>query len=154
MLRALDIAISQLGVQEATGHNDGIPATRYMRGDKLAWCAGFCLYCNDVSDDENVALTTKDHYTMRSVSGFIAEAKRRKFFVSPTAAPLPNDFIFFGNTDSDVGVRGSHIGIVESVDTAARRITTIEGNYGNKVARVAHRLGDRTIVGFGRPSLI
>ena len=41
-----------------------------------------------------------------------------------------------------------HTGIVESV--SGDTFTTIEGNYGNAVQRVVHKL-DRTVYGFGRP---
>lgn len=163
MFRAIDIALSQLGVHEATGKNDGIPAQRYMHGDEFAWCAGFVLYCNANSDDETLATTTKEHYEMRSVAKFMEIAKRKGIFLGvrhedgSLRVPLRNDIVFFGNTDSDVGVKGNHIGIIEVVDTVsggAVKIQTIEGNYGNKVSRVLHTLGEKKIVGFARSSLI
>lgn len=150
MIQAIDVALSQLGVHEDTGKNDGIPAERYMRGDKLAWCAGFALWCNAVSDDENVAATTAEHYAMRSVTTFIEVMKRKAMFVHKRQPPQRNDFVFFGNTDSDVGIVGHHMGIVEDVDVEAGTFTSIEGNYGNAVMRVKHRMSDPTILGYGR----
>lgn len=154
MIHAIDVALSQLGIAEATGKNDGIPAERYMRGDELAWCAGFALWCNANSDDENVASSTKEHYEMRLVKRFVEVAKRKGIFVPAHQPPQRNDFAFFGNTASDVGVVGSHMGIVESVDLVARTVTTIEGNYANKVSRVTRSLDDKIIIGWGRPSLL
>jgi hypothetical protein len=151
MIRAIDVARSQLGIHEATGKNDGVPQERYMRGDALAWCAGFVLYCNANSDDENLAATTKEHYAMRSVAGFIAAAKAKGLFLPPTEVPQENDVVFFGDTDSDVGVKGHHVGIVDAVDVARGRFTTVEGNYSNKVASVNHRIGEKQVVGFARP---
>lgn len=149
-IQAIDVALSQLGVHEDTGKNDGIPAERYMRGDKLAWCAGFALFCNQVSDDENVATTTAEHYAMRSVTTFVEVMKRRGMFVHRNQPPQRNDFVFFGDTDSDVGVKGSHMGIVDDVDVEAGVFHSVEGNYGNAVQRVRHRLSDPTIIGYGR----
>jgi hypothetical protein len=151
MIRALDVALSQLGIQEATGRNDGIPAARYMHGDKLAWCAGFCLFCNANSDDENVATSTAMHYKMRAVSGFIEEMQVKGRFFTDRTILAPNDFVFFANTDSDVGVAGNHMGIAETVDHESGIFTCIEGNYGNKVSRVVHSVSDGKIVGFARP---
>lgn len=146
MLKMIDVARTQLGVAEATGNNDGIPAERYMRGDKLAWCAGFVLWCNANSDDRNIAATTKEHYELRSVSRMIEVFKARGWF--HTGSPEPNDIVFFGNAASDVGVRGNHVGIVE--EAKGLIVSTIEGNTSNRVARVRHRLNDKTIVGYGR----
>lgn len=151
MINAVDVALSQLGVHEATGKNDGVPAERYMHGDKLAWCAGFVLWCNANSDDENFAATTAEHYAMRSVTTFIEVMKRKGLFLPKASVPLRNDVVFFGNTDSDVGIKGSHVGVVEAVDVEACWFTSIEGNYGNKVQRVKHLLHESTIVGWARP---
>lgn len=155
MIQGIDVALSQLGIAEATGKNDGIPAERYMRGDKLAWCAGFVLWCNANSDDENLATSTKEHYAMRSVTSMIEHCKRKGIFLSSQdTTPQRNDIVFFGDTDSDVGVKGSHVGIVESFDPTTRKLTSIEGNYGNKVARVTQVIGKRKITGFARPDLL
>jgi hypothetical protein len=151
MIHAIDVAISQLGIHEATGKNDGIPAERYMHGDKFAWCAGFALYCNSNSDDENVAPTTKLHYEMRLVKRFVEVMRERGLMLHDDAFPKRNDFVFFGDTTSDVGVRGNHMGIVEDFDFKTGKITTIEGNFGNKVSRVVHGISDKTIIGYARP---
>lgn len=150
MSQAIDIAVTQLGVHEATGKNDGIPANRYMGGDQLAWCAGFVLYCNEHSDvDTRLARTMKDHYRMRSVTALMVDAKVRGWwFARGTKDPQRNDIIIFGETASDVGVTGSHTGIVETV--TASMVSTIEGNTGNKVARRSYPLGARSILGYIR----
>src|SRR5688572_29521885 len=41
----VEIAISQVGVFEATGKNDGVPADRYNHGEAKAWCAAFVAWC-------------------------------------------------------------------------------------------------------------
>jgi len=46
-----DIYISQIGVREATGHNDGKDVEKYLRsvglGKGYAWCAAFVRWCYD-----------------------------------------------------------------------------------------------------------
>lgn len=149
MIHAADVAESQLGIHERTGANDGIPAERYMRGDKLAWCAGFVLYCNECSDDDAFAPDQATYYRLRSVSAFIAWAKERgRFHPRGTLIPQRNDVIFFGDADSDVGVKGHHVGIVTSYDGSG--VHTVEGNTSNKVARRVYDPGNKTIVGYLR----
>ena len=149
---AIDIAITQLGVHEATGSNDGIPAERYMRGDKLAWCAGLMQYCNDESDDPDVARNTKEYYEMRNVRAFEDTMMARGIWFGRNIRPRRNDFIFFGDRgDSDKAqgkFRAGHIGIVEKVENGY--IHTIEGNTSNKVARRKYKIGHARITGFAR----
>lgn len=147
---AIDIALEQLGVAEATGNNDGIPAKRYMRGDKLAWCAGFCLYCNDESADPDVARDTHEYYDMRLVQNFEDVMKKRGVWMGRNIQPRRNDFIFFGDrmASDPSKFRGRHMGMVEKVENGM--IHTIEGNTSNKVARRKYAVGHAKITGFAR----
>ena len=153
----LEAAASQLGVQEKTGNNDGVPAKRYMRGDELAWCAGFVSWCLDQGGDKRINPDDKTYYKTRAVTGFVARAKTLGLFRSGAGyEPKPGDIIFFGNgADSDVGRKGNHMGIVEAYDPlrAGRNIDTIEGNTSNKVARRSYHLGDARIIGFAAMSI-
>jgi CHAP domain-containing protein len=66
----------------------------------------------------------------------------------PTATPAPGDAVLYGTgpTDSD------HIGIVERV-FASGQITTIDGNFGNRVSRSGPFLPSQA-VGYGMPGPI
>lgn len=148
-LQAIDVAITQLGVHELTGHNDGLPAIRFMDGDELEWCAGFALYCNAHSDDPKVAPDVWTHYALRNVEVFRQHLIRNGCYIEHSVAlPQRNDFIFFGHGHADVGVSGSHIGLTESV--IGGRVRTVEGNSANRVARRDYALTDPTILGYGR----
>lgn len=150
MTRAIDTAITQLGIAENSGHNDGVPAERYMRGDELAWCCGFVLYCNEHSDDPLIAKNQSTYYKCRTVTGFIAYMRERGVFWPRSArAPQANDIIFFGKAFADVGVKGNHVGIVEFLEGG--RVHTVEGNTSNKVARRSYLTSDGTILGYARP---
>lgn len=147
MTTALDVARTQLGVQEQTGNNDGVPAERYMRGDELAWCAGFALWCLEQAGDTRIAPSDRIYYACRSVSDFIKRVKILGMWRSGGGyEPKPGDLVFFGAAQSDVGVRGNHMGIVEV--GGDRTLHTIEGNTSNKVARRSYMLGDKKIIGY------
>lgn len=157
MRHAIDLAISQLGIQEKTGRNDGVPAERYMRGDELAWCAGFVLWCFDQSDDEPIwndfdEATTNDarrYWGLRAVRTMISWAKEREVWIGRNVLPNRNDVVFYGTRfGSDLSPNGQHCGIVERA--SPNSIATVEGNLGNQVARRVVHPGDRSILGFAR----
>ncbi len=152
MKRAIDVAITQLGVSEATGKNDGIPAERYMRGDELAWCAGFVLFCFDEAGGKTVTHPDKPNewWRLRSVTNMENSLMARGLWLPAYEIPKRNDIIFFGGKAGSDSARlsGRHCGIVESFE--GDTIHTIEGNMGNKVKRVKRRRSDPTISGFGR----
>jgi len=146
-MNIVDVARTQLGVSEKTGKNDGIPAQRYMRGDALAWCAGFVLWCLAQSDNRWRHAFDAKHYTCRRVSGLVSVAGEQGLFRPRKGyLPQPGDIVFFSNATSDVGVQGNHCGIVDEV--AEGRVRTIEGNTSNKVARRDYAVDDRRILGY------
>jgi hypothetical protein len=138
----IDAALTQVGVVEATGNNDGTPAQRYNRGDNLPWCAAFCLWCNANSDETPIATSNAKFYADRSVQGFEDDMKARKWWMPPDAVPARGDYIFFGDRGlSDKSSTGRHMGIIEHVLQSSQLVLTcIEGNWGNKVSRVRHDL--------------
>lgn len=150
-----DVASTQLGVFEATGNNDGVPAERYNRGDKVAWCASFVMYCFDMSDYPDIYDTTRDYYDMRRVVNFEREMQSRGAWYGYQMwhYVTPDDIVFYSNRrGSDPGI-GRHVGLVVGVgiDTDGETIIeTIEGNYGDKVSRRMLKATDPSITGFGR----
>ncbi len=61
--------------------------------------------------------------------------------------PKVGDLIFFNWHDGDDPF--DHVGIVELVNGNGT-VTTIEGNWNNKVTRVTRKLNSQ-VIGFGRP---
>lgn len=151
MIHTIDVALSQLDITEATGHNDGVPAERYMQGDELPWCAGFVLWCNRESDDDKIATSRRLMVQLRSVNALEARMKTMERYVSrQDAVPERNWVVFFQKRgESDPGT-GRHVGIVESVTDT--HIHTVEGNSGNRVCRRSYRRDDPYITGYGRQS--
>jgi hypothetical protein len=148
MLTTLDVALSQVGVAEATGRNDGVPAERYMRGDRLPWCAGFLLWANSQSDDEQVARSLREYYRMRSVQALEDEFKARGWWFAERERVRPGDWIFCRDRGASDAGAGRHVALCESV--IGDIVRTVEGNSGNRVTLRSYRLNDTYLVGFGR----
>lgn len=170
---ALAIAITQLGVREATGRNDGIPAKRYMRGDQLAWCMGLQLYCFDKADSPDLwdvslgpdAGSDSDYWKLRSCETAWQYLHDREVTIQRLVVPSPQDLVFFyERMDSDPTQpshrrRISHVGMVEWSEPVPgqhvqghqiHKLHTIEGNVGDRVDRRVRQWPDRRIAGFAR----
>lgn len=127
--QALANATSQIGVREATGHNDGAQIAKYRNGldNNAAWCASFVSWCykgNDVFGYQ------------AGVSGIQMAAKSKGLYSEKGSyIPKPGDVMIQKNG-------ASHTGIVESVDSDGT-IHTIEGNTSNAVRRRSYKPGSK-----------
>jgi len=116
------IARSQLGTSEFP---PGSNCTRY--GPCEEWCALFVAWVWQHAGIE-MAGGTAPYANSASFYGWVKEHGGRD--LPPTATPAPGDAVVYG-----WGPRaGAHVGIVESV--FGSEITTIEGNWGDRVSRV------------------
>lgn len=128
--QALSNAIGEIGVREATGHNDGAAVAKYRGGvdNGAAWCASFVSWCykgNDVFGYQ------------ASVSGIMSKAQQKGLYSARDVyTPKPGDVMIQKSNGA------SHTGIVESVDPDGT-IHTIEGNSSNQVRRVTYRKGSK-----------
>jgi hypothetical protein len=134
-------AVSQLGVKELTGRNDGPQIKEYLLGEEgLPWCAAFVQWCYAQC---RISLPVKNKWLGRSVRNLYL-AFRDAHALRPDAQP--NRIVFFGTRGASDAGSGWHIGLIESVTD--ENLTTIEGNYQNRVARVHHSRIDPRIVGY------
>lgn len=156
-MRAIDVAIRELGVKEATGRNDGIPAKRYSRGDELPWCASFIMYCFDAADEDLAIWDSgkgagigpkSDFWRLRSVQTMEEYLKGRGCWFGWNITPQRNDIVFFATRGRSDPGRGRHVGIIEEVDGVW--IHTIEGNLSNAVRRTKHKIKNNRITGYAR----
>jgi hypothetical protein len=116
------IARSQLGTPEfPLGSN----CTRY--GPCEEWCALFVAWVWQHAGIE-MAGGTAPYAGSGSFYGWVKEHGGRD--LPATATPAPGDAVMFGKGPYD----SAHVGIVESV--FGGEITTIDGNYGDRVSRV------------------
>lgn len=129
------------GVREATGRNDGVPAERYNEGERKAWCAAFLRWCFERA---GTPLPGRRHLlpSVAYLEGALLARGARVERAIPGAIVA-----FVGRGASDAGP-GRHVGIVESYDPEADKITTIEGNTGNRVTRRTYAHDDPGISGF------
>lgn len=127
----LQAAQSQVGViEDPPGSNRGIPWERYsLPGeDPLAWCARFVRWCFT----QSARTLPGQKYLIGNVERMHHELALQNARVT---TPLPGDIIFYlDRGKSDVHKGGRHVGIVEVI-AGDGRLTTIEGNWSNKVAR-------------------
>ena len=117
------IAESQLGYTESP---PGSNCTRY--GPCLEWCSLFVAWVW-----ERAGVPLRGGTSPYAYSGSIYEWVKAHGgrVLPPSATPSPGDAVFFGTGPAD----SAHVGIVERV-FANGEIVTIDGNYGDRVARV------------------
>jgi len=136
-MNIVEWAISQLGVAESPPKsNNGEPMKRYsLSGEQpLAWCARF------VRTGMKQAGTPLpgNPWVIASVANLKKEAEKAGAWHPVGEAgfePKPGDLVVLGSqATSDVGVKGHHIGIVEKYESSL--VHSIDGNWGDKVARV------------------
>lgn len=131
------IAITQLGLGEEGGDNEGKEVLKYTRGKKCAWCAAYVSWVLYQLD--------------RQHSYFLSARSYWKAYRGPAIhTPRAGDIIVFAR-----GPRLGHVGIVEGIK--GNRITTIEGNVGKYPAKVRefhYTLGNiKNLLGFVRVNI-
>ncbi len=138
--RVIASARGELGVREATGNNDGVPAQRYSFGQNEAWCANFVSW----NFRQAGAQLPGNQDAIGSCDTMARElAKRGALFQKGQGTPQPGDIIFFGKP-GDL----THVGIVQRVENG--QVYTIEGNSGNRVAERSYPLDSPRIMSYGR----
>ena len=156
------IAKTQLGYSESTANyevqEDGKTMkgiTRYGQwygipyGD---WCAMFCSFCIHYAGVENYPLDCGCYTWINTLDrlGLYHSADSTESY-----EPKPGDLVFFDFDWFEEGVerKADHVGLVlaleKNADGVPVKLTTIEGNYGDRVSRVEYLPDDGHILGFG-----
>lgn len=135
----LQKASNQLGYTE--GINNDTKYGVWYGMNYQPWCAMFISYC---FSQVGLALpiTTSKGF---AYCGFAVDWFKAKGWWHTT--PKVGDLIFFNWPNSSE--QFDHVGIVELVNGNGT-VSTIEGNWNNKVTRVSRTLNN-TVIGFGRP---
>lgn len=166
MITPADVALSQVGVAEATGNNDGVPSLRYQENpwwrpgddEKLRyrqdpWCGMFAMWCYRASDWGPFERRQKFWWLFAGVDNLWNSGVAWGWRVP---LPVPGDILVLNRRGrSDLG-SGGHCAIVVDVDLepGARNggfVTTVDGNWENTVARVTRTVDLAEIVGYLRP---
>lgn len=141
--KILTLARHEIGTKENPSGSNRVKYNTYyykreVSGDSYAWCCAFIWWLFDQCGLSKLFYGgEKTAYCPTALSWF----KNNGQWV--TSDYKPGDIIFFNLRGDGMA---SHIGIVESVNDG--KITCIEGNYGDSVARVVRTTH---ILGAGRP---
>lgn len=150
----LDIAKNEIGYHESgknvTKYAKDLDKVHYFNYNKqgIQWCSTFLNWCilkacipSDRSDSSKKWDALYMTYEPSKDNCACGVKYWKGYFRSHSAlhnSPKVGDIAFIGS---------GHVGIVEKVNGS--KITTIEGNHGDKVARVSRSTSECT--GFGRP---
>lgn len=172
MITPVDVALSQIGVAEATGQNDGIPSKRYQlnpfwthgrpvshRYREVPWCQLFASYCYRNSDWGPLEKTEPEWWSWSRVANFVGDMDERGLFIPAGTNRLPRygDILIINNRGlSDAGkppppgqLGDAHCGLVHQV--LGGLVRSVDGNWGNKVDKVERELYGDEIYGWVRP---
>lgn len=134
--KALEIAISQIGIEEAPGHkNTGKDVEKYLAavglGPGFSWCMAFVYWCHQQAAE---AMGVK---ILMAKTGGVLEQWRLRKDKYRTLTPAPGDVFIM-----DFGKGTGHTGIVEKVENDV--IHTIEGNTNDDGSREGYEVCRRT----------
>jgi hypothetical protein len=131
--KALEIAITQIGVQEAPGHkNTGKDVEKYLAcvglGAGFSWCMAFDYWCF------NEAAERLGRKNPLFKTGGVLEQWRQRKEKFRAQTPQPGDIFIM-----DHGKGQGHTGIVEKVNEDGT-INTIEGNTNDEGSREGYEV--------------
>lgn len=143
-------ALVQRAYGEVGYHESGNNYTKYSEDPRITklygwnvqnqpWCNTFVnwLFINTFGYDDGVAMT------YGGSARCFTHAQLYKNNGAWSTEPHKGDQIFFSSGDG-------HTGVV--VDVSASTVTTVEGNYTDRVACNTHFINDPDIMGYGKPN--
>lgn len=142
--RAAKFAVSQIGVKENTGNNDGAQIDKYRynqaRLKRAPWCASFFNWCYNPKHIAGQNVLGMSDREVPSTQAILKRANDLGCFASvrtPAKAYTPkvgDGILWTSDRDSTKG----HIGIVVEVRSDGSFVT-VQGNNNNKVERVEYK---------------
>lgn len=148
----LSVVIGEIGVKEKAYNNVkyntwyyGRPVTAPSNSSTAyAWCGVFVSWCAN-----QAGIPTSVIPVTASVDSYYSWFKSRGQYIKYSAGtPQPGDLIFIDWDKQHGSIE--HVGIVVSVENGI--VTTVEGNYSNKVSCNTYALNSGYIVGYARPN--
>ncbi len=141
------IAKGEIGVKESGTNNVKYNTWFYgqkVSGSSYPWCGAFISWCaNQAGVSTNVI--PKAASASQYKAFFVDQGRYYKY--SSGYTPKPGDLVFidWGGKHGSI----DHVGIVVSCEGGY--ITTVEGNYSDKVASNTYKLNSGKIVGYASP---
>lgn len=137
--QVLDTIRSYLGVAEDPPHSNQTIIGEKFGWNGVPWCAETVTVCQHEAG--NTAF--KGSASCSQLVAWYQDGTNGEWLGNPGADGLqPGDEFFLGSRGQD------HTGLVESVN--GNTVITVEGNWGDKVARVSRPVS--AFYGFGRPN--
>ena len=141
--RAAKLAVSQIGVKEATGNNDGQQVEKYQYNSKglkgAPWCSSFFNWCYNPRHIKGKNVLGMNDADVPSSQAVLRKAKEEGCFVQAssisTYVPHVGDGIVWR---SDKDHAKGHIGIVVEVRKDGSFVT-VQGNNHDAVERVEYK---------------
>lgn len=148
MITPADVAISQIGVHEATGHNDGVPSERYQtdpfwtparpeseRVRQVAWCSLELEWCYRTSDWGSFCGTRGEWWSAANALnvGHMLDDRGWRVGIEDVQ---PSDIIIWERrleSDRKTGHGAGHAGMAVATTPIPLHVVTVEGNIGNAV---------------------
>lgn len=132
----IQIALSHLGVREATGHNDGtfidaLEKTFGLRGQP--WCAMYATTC--MSEAAKKLGVKAVLHTSPSSTEIFSQAKKQSLLLS---APIPYCIGLLKGSGGTPGKTHHHTFLVLSIDKNAGIVHSVDGNWHNSVCKTTH----------------
>lgn len=138
--RLLALARKQVGIKEKGDNVTKFGAWYGANG--VAWCATFVSWCFAKAGVPLPDLQKDSSKTGFAYVKYGADALKEKGMLH--AKPKAGDIVLYSDN-------GGHTGIVTSVSADGKTYKTIEGNASDQVLKATHKMGDRSVYGFGRP---
>ena len=144
----LKFAATQIGYKEEENGYTKYGAS--FGNETMDWCCAFVSWCA-LQAEISVNTIPQETSCTSMQNAFIS----KKLYVNSisqgsTYIPQPGDLVFFAHSSSKDAP--DHIGIVEK--STNEKITVIEGNFSNKVARTSYKTDSKLIIGFATPDYL
>lgn len=146
--KAADIAVSQDGIEELTGNNDGKDIDRYRYNNKkyrgLPWCAAFYNWCYNPGHKSGGNVFGLSDRDVLSTQKVLRAAKKENCFIPANSgiAPRVGDGIIWRSEDDPTS---GHIAIVIEVHEDGSFVTE-HGNNNDAVQRIEYPSIDAAMI--------
>lgn len=127
--RALELAITQLGVKESPAGSNQCDYCEWY-GMVGPWCAMFCAWCFDGPRGPGSSSFDRDAARYAYVPYIVSDARNGRYGLSVASQPKPGDMVCFdweGGGSSGSHESYDHVGLFEEW-TGSHTFTAIEGN--------------------------
>lgn len=146
-------AFEAAGVYELPD-NRGPWVRLFMRGDEMAWCAGFLLWMAKAvyAPLPWAPRSVLRYWQNRAVSMWHKNAIRGGTWIGAAVVPQRGDAILYSTRNGSDRGPGSHVDLIVDVKQTPGRtvLVVIGGNVSNRVQKRLVALGDPLILGFHR----